>query len=198
MKGDLDVKITTDLTEDRPPPVTLQIFDAKDAPPAFEIERRIHALRQLYASTFLIESGRSDEIVSLLKGDPKADLEAKLLKDGDWLFISAASDGSFWITLLTQSKAAFKSLMHIAPLFWDEGRQALLERVRAKTELRKLDVVQKEMELTSNLVDLVKKVEAIKDPHARQIVRDVLSSNLQVFNKKLPSLPKPDADSKTR
>lgn len=193
VKGNLDVKIVTPARK-LLPPVTFQIFDGKSAPPAFEIERRIHALRQLYASTFLVESGRSDEIVSLLKNDPKADLEAKLLNEEDWLFLSAASEGSFWITLLTRSKGAFKSLMHIAPLFWDEGRKAMLERVRATTELRKLDVLEKEMELCSNLVDLVKKVEAIRDPNTRQVVRDVLSSNLYVLNKKLPTLPKPDAN----
>jgi hypothetical protein len=113
----------------------------------------------------------------MLERNPHADLEQAVTQENR-LFISAASEGTFWLTVLAKTKAAFASLVYIAPLFYEDGRQAILERIRATTDLKKLDVKTKEMDLAAKIIDLVQKVEKIKDPHVREKVREALSINV--------------------
>jgi hypothetical protein len=98
--------------------------------------------------------------------------------------IGNASEGTFWLTVLAKTKVAFASLVYIAPLFYDEGRQAILESVRATRDLKKLEVKTKEMDLTfqgaAKIIDLVQRVEKIKDPHVREKVREALSINVRI------------------
>jgi hypothetical protein len=65
--------------------------------------------------------------------------------------------------------------------------------------LKRLEVKTKEMDLTfqaaEKIIDLVQKVEKIKDPHVREKVREALSINViaSIGPLKLPpSLPKPE------
>ena len=117
----------------------MQLIPEGDAPTAVAVEQRIHSLRQLYATTFLVNAGRSEELGRALTSNPNADLES-LLNEKDRLYISAASEGTFWLTVLTKTKVAFRSLTTIVPLFYVEGRQALLDRMRANTALKKIAV----------------------------------------------------------
>jgi len=142
------VFLSSTLNKGQLPPVRLKIIQDREIPTAIVLEKRIHALRQLYATAFLINAGRTQDLVNTLEQSPSADLETSLLRERDRLFITAASEGSFWITLLTRTKAAFKTLSLIGPMFYDEGRQALLERLRATTELKKLDVKAKQWQIS--------------------------------------------------
>lgn len=89
--------------------------------------------------SFLVDAGRENETAQYLVGSSFFDLE-NLIEPADRLFIVSASQGSFWLTVTGKTAAALKSLLNIVPLFYDEGGQALLERLRANTELIKLDV----------------------------------------------------------
>jgi hypothetical protein len=191
MNGPPDILLMSTLNKGEHPPVRLQVLTDSETPTAKTVEKRIHALRQLYAATFLINTGRSDEVGKVLESEPDADLE-DLLNEQDRLFITAASEGSFWLTVLTKTGSAFKSLANIVPLFYEEGRQALLERVRATTDLKKLDVTQKQIKVADELVGLVQKIEKIKDPALRQRMQEAISSNLKALGKQPLSLPKPD------
>ena len=158
IEGKFRILLISTLNRGERPPVRLQIIPDGETPTASAVEQRIHSLRQLYATAFLINAGRSKEIAATLARNPRADLEQALTQQ-DRLFIIAASKGTFWLTVVTKTKAAFKSLLYIAPLFYEEGRQAILEHIRANTDLKKLDVRAKEMDLTfqsaNKLVDLV-------------------------------------------
>ena len=103
----------------------------------------------------------------MLSGDGPYDIES-LLNDDDKLLIKSASTGSFWLTLAAKSSAAWSSLKGIAPLFFDEGRQAVIQRVKANTELVKLDVDRKQFDVTAHrvhgFIDIYNKLEKIKDP----------------------------------
>lgn len=81
---------------------------------------------------------------------------------------------------------AWRSISAIACLFYQEGRQNVLERNKARTELEVLAVEEKRMEIeyqrANNAVDLVKKVESIKDGQLRKRARAAISS---------PRLPRP-------
>jgi hypothetical protein len=188
------ILLTSTLNRGELPPVRLQILANGEAPSALTVERRIRALRQLYAVNFLIDAGRSKEAARVLDANPNADLE-ELLRERDRLFVTAASEGTFWLTVLTKTRSAFRSLANIVPLFYEEGRQALLERMRANTELAKLTVKEKEDKLSfdraNKLVELVQKVEKIKDPHVKERVQDVLSASLSRLGRQIPALPKP-------
>jgi hypothetical protein len=197
MNGSPDILLMSALNKGERPPVRLQLIPEGETPTAKAVETRIHALRQLYATTFLINAGRAEEAARILGSNPQADLE-ELLKEKDRLFIIAASEGTFWLTVFTKTGAAFKNLTNIVPLFYEEGRQALLERVRATTAMKKLDVKQKEIKVASQLVELVQKVEKIKDPKLRDRVQEALSSNLSALGKQPLSLPKPDAPPRRR
>jgi hypothetical protein len=191
MNGPPDILLISTLNKGELPPVRFQVLADGETPTAKTVEKRIRALRQLYAATFLINTRRSDEAGKVLESDPDADLE-DLLNEQDHLFIMAASEGSFWLTVLTKTRSAFKSLANIMPLFYEEGRQALLERVRATTDLKKLDVTQKQIKVADKLVSLVQKLEKIEDPELRQRMQEVISSNLKALGKQPLSLPKPD------
>jgi hypothetical protein len=196
--GEIDILLFSTLNKGDLPPVRLQVIAGDEVPTAEAFEKRIHALRQLYATAFLIDAGRADEIAQALDQNPDTDLEASLLEENDRLFIRAASTGSFWITVLTKTKTAFSTLSLIGPLFYDEGRQALLSRLRATTELKWLEVKQKSDDITlqgaNRLIDMIQKVEKIKNQalrdqmHALLIdkVRDMGRSDLSSL-----ALPRP-------
>jgi hypothetical protein len=82
--AEADVLLFSTLNKDEIPPVRLQIMVDDQIPTAEALEKRIHSLRQLYATAFLIEAGRSDETAQALQQNPDIDLEA-LLKEEDRL-----------------------------------------------------------------------------------------------------------------
>jgi hypothetical protein len=82
---------------------------------------------------------------------------------------------------------AWQSFAGVFCIFYPEGRQALLERARARTDLEVLAVEQKRMEIefqrANNVIDLVQKVEKIKDSEVREKARAAISFSIR----KLPS-----------
>jgi hypothetical protein len=194
IQGQISVLLISTLNKGELPPVRLQILDEEEVASAQAVEKRLHALRQLYAATFLVNAGRADEIANI-KQPEWFDLEDLLAQD-ERLFVSAASEGSFWLTVVTKTTTAFKSLSNILPFFYSEGRTALLERVRAKTELEKLAVEQKRTDIAferaNKYVDLAQKVAKIKDPWVRAQTERVISSNLVALEKESLALPPPN------
>jgi hypothetical protein len=70
------------------------------------------------------------------------------------------------------------SLAAVFCVFYREGRQALLERAKARTDLDKLAVREKRMEIESQRIELIQKVAKIKDPYLRE---KAISSADRVF-----------------
>jgi len=166
----------------RPHIVRINIFDRKtdDGPagvPAQEIERRIHALRQLYALTFLLEADRIDD-VSIAQELSEIDLE-QILNDDERLRFLATGVGSFWVTLGNLTDAGKRAIIAIAGMFYEDGRQALLKHLRAQAESAELDVQKKRMELdfakADKVLDLLDRIEKIRDPAFKATVRSVLT-----------------------
>lgn len=177
------------------PPLRLNIIASSEIPTAELVESRLHAIRQIYAINFLIDAGREGDLVKAISSaDSTLDLE-DLLHADDKLLIKSASTGSFWLTLAAKSTAAWSSLKGIAPLFFDEGRQAVVERVRANTELTKLEVDKKRLEVgmqrANGMIDLYNKIEKIKDPAIKEQMKAELSRNILATGNTLPALPAP-------
>jgi hypothetical protein len=68
--------------------------------------------------------------------------------------------------------------------------------MRCTTELRRLDVVQRQDEIESNrrteMVDLAQKIDKIEDPEVRQKIREIFSKNLLAVGKPPLALPPPN------
>jgi hypothetical protein len=180
------------------PPVRISIIDSEEVPTAVLVESRLHALRQIYAINFLIDAGHEDDLVKAFSAAAPLDLES-LLGEEDKLLIKSASTGSFWLTLAAKSTAAWKSLTGIAPLFFEEGRQSVLERVRANTELAKLDVTKKSFDINlqraTALIDLYNKIEKMKDPAVKEKMKAELTRSIEATGNTLLALPAPNGDS---
>jgi len=169
----------------------INIFDSKTddgqaGVTAEEIERRIHALRQLYALTFLLEADRVHDIpVSERLSD--IDLEQLLSKD-ERLRLLATGLGSFWVTLGNFTAAGRRAVIAIAGMFYVDGRRALLQHLRAQAESEELDVQKKKMELefakADKTLDLLQRIEKIKDPVLKEKVRFALTQNMQTLGAK--------------
>jgi len=167
-------------------PMRFQLLSHGEEPSAAVVEERLRRLRQAYAISFLISVRREADIANQLNNDPHADLE-DLLAPEDRLYIQSASSGSFWVTVLAKTNAAQKVLRNIASLAFPEGREHLLRRVRADTELKELDVTAKKISVAKSYVDLLAQIEKIKDPKRREAARNSVDSSLSVISTKLPS-----------
>lgn len=88
--------------------------------------------------------------------------------------------GEFPNTLPRLFIRSLRSLVAIACVFYRQGRQFLLELAKARTDLAMLAVEQKRLEIeyqrANHVIDLVQKVEKIKNPQLREKVRAAISS----------------------
>lgn len=194
-KERLSIQLISTLNKGEIPPTRIRIAAHGEKLTAATIEKRIHNLRQLYATTFLIRSERFEELANLINDNPKADLEVELLREEDRLFIVAASQGSFWLTVMTKTQEAFTNLKNIAPILLDEGREAILERTKAETALKKIEVEKAKFALdyekADKYIDLINKVSSIEDREQRIAIQNHLSSNLNsLTNDSPPLLPR--------
>jgi hypothetical protein len=84
------------------------------------------------------------------------------------------------LRLLAAFAYFWRSLSSIACVLFKEGRRSLLERAKASTDLQKLAVRQRELDLefqyANATIDLIQRVEKIDDPRMRDEVRKVVLS----------------------
>ena len=169
-------------------PVRLSILGNKELPTAQLVESRLHSLRQIYAISFLIDAGRKIDISNATTDD----LE-DLIDPADRLFIVSAGQGSFWLEVTAKTAAGIKSLKNIVPLLLDEGRQAVLERAKANTELAKLEVKKKHLEIDTQkanaVIDIYNRVDEMKDPIVKELFKAKLTESIIASGNLIPILP---------
>jgi hypothetical protein len=188
-RGTLRVTVFSTLNADEVPPVRLQLIAEGEEASAATVETRLHSLRQVYASMVLLNSGRGEELAAALRADPNTDLEQNLLHDKDRLYLEAAGPGSWFITAWTQVRKAPQKALNALSLVFGQGRDMLIERVRADTELKKEEVEAKrianEAARRKLWFDTVKQLEKIKNPDDQELVRRLLLSNTNSANPKV-------------
>ena len=196
--GDLAVLLFSTLNADDIPPLRLQIIDDEEVASAALIEARIRALRQAYAMSFLVQNDRIKDLEDILRRDPTADLEIELLPEADRLYIVAAAPGSFWLTVATKSVKAYKAAKYALALPYKEGREAILARIKADTRLKELSVEEKRLDIdlkrANGVVDTLAKIDKLKDPVSRDLVRSALITRLdELGSPGVPALPSPSS-----
>jgi hypothetical protein len=94
-------------------------------------------------------------------------------------------------SILVALARSWRSLSSGPSIFYARGRAALLRRVEARTELEELAVEQKRLELYTQranaMLDLVLKIDKIKDPQLREKAKATISAGGQIL------LPQDDA-----
>ncbi len=171
--GNLQAVLISTLDELELPPLRFKLSVGETTPSAASVEHKIGMLRQAHALITISDSGREDELRNLWDSDPNADPEELLFPD-DRLFFLAAAPGSLFLTVVTRTKAGFSAAASLLSLFYPEGRDALVRRVRAGTDLRELEVQAKRLDVAEGLLDLLAKADRIKDPTTRERARRLM------------------------
>lgn len=188
------ITLVSTTNNDESEPLRLKIVGGEETPTAALVEQRLHALRQIYAMSFLLDAGREDAIAKAFSLRGTVDLES-VLEEEDKLLVKSASTGSFWLTVAAKSAAAWNTLKGIGPLFFDEGRQAIVDRARATTELKQIEVDRTRFDTALHkancLIDLYKKIEKVKDPQVKGRLLLDLNENIKNAGNTPLTLPSP-------
>ncbi|BDA85452.1 hypothetical protein Sa4125_29940 [Aureimonas sp. SA4125] len=172
--GDIQITMFSTLNKDDNPPLRLQIADGDEPVSAADVERRIRSLRQAYAIAYMVDARRTVELARVLEEEPDADIEETCLAPQERLYIGTLTPGSMWLTLLTKSKKAYSVARYGLALTFAEGRMAFLDRLKADTKLKQLDVEERENEIHrkrhAGAIDTVRNIEKIKDPVVKQAI----------------------------
>ena len=196
--GLVTVFLASTLNEGEIPPLRIRIVEEDEPVSAELVERRIRNLRQSYAITFIVRSGRAGELKSAIIKNPKIDIEEHFLSEDERLYIAAAAPGSFWITIITRSAKAYEAVKFSLALPYKAGRNALLRRVEAETKLKELAVDDKQLDIglkrIKGAIDTARDIEKIKDADVRDALKGAFIGNLEVTKAKdvlaLPSPPR--------
>jgi hypothetical protein len=182
-RGDtLVVSLVPTLDRDEFPPVQLEIISHDEVVTAELLQRRLHHLRQVYATALLLGDDRQNALAALLRHDPRADLEQELVAEDDKLVILDASSGSFFLSLIAHTKKAYLAILYACSVPYAEGRKAILGRVTAGTALAELEVQAKAQDLRlkeiHGFLDVAKKIDSIKDKDMRELIRNRLLTDM--------------------
>lgn len=175
------VSVYSTLGADEAAPARIRLIREGEDASVSLIERRLRDIRQLYALSVLLNNDRGEEAAINLREDPTFDLE-ELLPPEERLYIQAASPGSLWATLYTKVKGQGENILLGLSLLYDEGREHLLRRVRARTEAEEIKTEKARLELNrcrlDTLIETANKIEGIKNKELRRIVSDEFQKRL--------------------
>jgi hypothetical protein len=192
---DLVVSLVPTLNPGEFAPVRLEIIGDNETVTAELLQRRLHYLRQVYATALLLSEGRESDLASALQNDPDADIEHDLVAQNDKLIIRDAAPGSLILSLVAKSKKAYQALLYTCAVPFTQGRQALLGRVVAGTALAELEVQAKAQDLrlkgAHGLLDIAKKIDGIKDKETRELIRSRLLTDMAGITSTEASSPRP-------
>lgn len=192
INGGLHVSVYSTLNPEDIAPVRLRVIaEGKEASAAL-VEKRLYAIRQIYAIAYLLNKDQEAVLMRGLNMGGEFDFE-ELLSIEERLYIQAAGPGSFWVTIASKIAGAGQKALNTLSLIYGEGRELLLRRIRAVTEkmeseaeLERIKVAREKFNLaeqrTSGIIDLINKVERIKDPESRRITKEAMWKNAQTID----------------
>jgi hypothetical protein len=148
---------------------------------AFNIENKIRALRQLYATLFLVETDQAKNIPPEAELDPAFDIEQKLLSDKDRLQFRSVGFGSLSVLLNSLTEGGRKAIVTVVALFLPETRQELIRQLRAESDKAETSAERERFDLNVHkanaLINLEKKIDKL-DTGTRERVERLLTRHL--------------------
>jgi len=159
----------------------LQIVDGEKRLPARILEKRLRALRTLYAIVHLSLTDRFNLVQDVLAKDPFYDLEL-LLHDDELLYIECLAPGSWYITLWSKVRSSYHSILQTVSIVSVRGREALLKKLEAEARLKELDVEEKEFEIFTQKADYgLNLMDRLSSDSAKTALRDRVEEALGNF-----------------
>jgi hypothetical protein len=155
--GGMIINLISTQNIDENPTLVLDMGDMDKRVPISVIETKLKALRTLYAIFYLINDGREKELQSYIIEHPQGDIERALLKEDEQLYIESISYGSWVLTVWAKTQKAYKSVVSVAGLVFERGREAFLGKLEADTRLKNAEADLKETEVTEKQFDIGKK-----------------------------------------
>jgi len=163
------------------PPLMLQLVDGEKRVPARILEKRLRALRTLYAIVHLALTDRFNMIQDALLEDPNYDLEF-LLNDDELLYIECLAPGSWYVTLWSEMRISYHSILKTVGIVSERGREALLKKLEAESRLKELEVEEKEFELFTKKADYgLGLMDRLSSDSAKTTLRDRVEEELGNF-----------------
>lgn len=157
MEEGMTINLISTQNRDENPTLVLDMGDMDKRVPIAVIETKLRALRTLYAIFYLIEDGREKELQSYIIQHPQGDIEKALLREDEQLYIESISYGSWVLTVWAKTKKAYKSIVSVAGLVFERGREAFLGKLEADTRLKNAEADLKETEVTDKKYEIGKK-----------------------------------------
>lgn len=163
------------------PPLMLQIVDGEKRLPARILEKRLRALRTLYAIVHLSLTDRFNLVQDALSKDPFYDLEFLLHYD-ELLYIECLAPGSWYVTLWSKVRASYHSILQTVSIVSERGREALLRKLEAEARLKELDVEEKEFENFTKKADYgLSLMDRLSSDSAKTALRNRVEEELGSF-----------------
>jgi len=160
----MTVNLISTTNKDEIPPLVLALGNMPKRVQISTIEQKLRGLRTLYAISYLLYTGRANELESYLIKHPNGDIENALLKEEEKLYIESISHGSWIVTLWTKTQDAYKSLVSAVGVVYERGREALLRKLEAEARLKEAEANKTEVQVEREQFELVKdKISYISD-----------------------------------
>lgn len=156
-KEGMAVNLISTKNEGENPTMVIDMGDMDKRVPISVIETKLNALRTLYAIFYLVHDGREKELQSYLIKHPHGDIERALLKPDEQLFIESISYGSWVLTVWGKTQKAYKSIISVAGMVFQRGREAFLTKLEADARLKNAEADSKEVEVKDKDFELKKK-----------------------------------------
>lgn len=111
------------------------------------IEKKLNALRTLYAIYYLVYDNRAKELEQFILENPTGDIEQSLLKPDEQLFWESVSYGSWILTVWAKTQKVYESIISVGGLVFERGREAFLSKLEADAKLKNAEADLKETEV---------------------------------------------------
>jgi hypothetical protein len=162
------------------------------------VDHRLKALNTIYTISFLLNNNMEEALSEAVTSSTELD---NILRIEDRLYIDGASSGSFWLTIFAKTKSAYDTIKGTLLLLVPEGRSTIRIRIKAETKKQEyaaksagLKVEKQKFDLaahrTSTLILLLNKIDKIKDPEVKTIVRKSVVTGLAELG--IPMTPMAD------
>jgi hypothetical protein len=164
------------------PDTTFLLASSEEELTAAQVERRLFALRQLYALYVMTAEEMAPELTLVARNGQGFDYEQQLLPRELQVRIVSIGPGSLIGVASALANRGRAYVRDFFGAFFPEGLRALLDTVRANADLRQIEVEQKDFELNlhrvNSMIELTKRIEKMPEGRTKERLRQQLEGSL--------------------